>query len=78
VLIGFDRRRVDSVERGENSGRTLTHVDVVRGIEEVGRYAGQASQIVSTPPWQSDRLAAIVQAPDGHILGAAVANREPL
>ncbi len=78
VLIGFDRRRVDTVERGENSGRTLTHVDVVRGIEEVGRFTGQASQIVSTPPWQSDRLAVIVQAPDGRILGAAVADREPL
>src|SRR5271169_1802542 len=78
VLIGFDRRRVDTVERGENSGRTLTHVDVMRGIEEVGRFTGQASQIVSTPPWQSDRLAAIVQALDGRILGAAVADREPL
>jgi hypothetical protein len=78
VLIGFDRRRVDTVERGENSGRTLTHVDVVRGIEEVRRLTGQTSQIVSTPPWQSDRLAAIVQAPDGRILGAAVADRQPL
>ena len=78
VLIGFDRRRVDTVERGENSGRTLTHVDVVRGIEEVGQFTGQASQIVSTPPWQCDRLAAIVQASDGRILGAAVADREPL
>ena len=78
VLIGFDRRRVDTVKRGENSGRTLTHVDVVRGIEEVGRFTGQASQIVSRPPWQTDRLAAIVQAADGRILGAAVADREPL
>jgi hypothetical protein len=50
----------------------------VRGIEEVGRFTGRASQIVSTPRWQSDRLAAIVQAPDGRILGAAVADREPL
>ena len=78
VLIGFDRRRVDRVKRGENSGRTLTHVDVVRGIEEVGRFTGQASQIVSRPPWQTDRLAAIVQASDGRILGAAIADREPL
>jgi hypothetical protein len=78
VLIGFDRRRVDTVKRGENSGRTLTHVDVVRGIEEVGRFTGQASQIVSRPPWQTDRLAAIVQASDGRILGAAIADREPL
>jgi hypothetical protein len=78
VLIGFDRRRVDTVKRGENSGLTLTHVDVVRGIEEVGHFTGQASQIMSTPPWECDRLAAIVQASDGRILGAAVANREPL
>jgi hypothetical protein len=78
VLIGFDRRRVDTVKRGENSGRTLTHVDVVRGIEEVGRFTGQASQIVSRPPWQTDRLAALVQASDGRILGAAIADREPL
>ena len=78
VLIGFDRRRVDTVQRGENSGRTLTHVDVVRGMEEVGQFTGVASEIMVTPPWQSDRLAAIVQASDGRILGAAVADRQPL
>jgi hypothetical protein len=77
VLIGFDRRHVDAVERGENSGRTLTHVDVVRGIEEIGRLSPVASEIVVAPPWQSDRLAAIIQAPDGRILGAAVADRNP-
>ena len=78
VLIGFDRRRVDKVERGENSGRTLTHVDVVRGIEEVGQFTGGASEIVFAPPWQSDHLAAIVQASDGRILGAAAVDRQPL
>ena|SRR5271167_70411 len=78
VLIGFDRSRVDRVERGENSGRTLTYVDVVRGIEEVGRFTGGASQIVVAPPWRSDRLAAIIEAPDGRILGVAVADRERL
>jgi hypothetical protein len=78
VLIGFDRRRVDRVKRGENSGRTLTQVDVVRGIEEVARLTGGAAEIVVAPPWPSDRLAAIVQAPDGRILGAAVADRKPL
>jgi hypothetical protein len=33
LLIGFDRRHVTAVKRGENSGRTLAHVDVVRGLE---------------------------------------------
>src|ERR1700756_2525290 len=35
LLIGFDRRHVSAVQRGENSGRTLAHVNVVRGIEQV-------------------------------------------
>jgi hypothetical protein len=77
VLIGFDRRRADTVERGENAGRTLTHVDVVLGIEEVGRFSGGANRIAAPVPWPSDRLAAIVQAPNGHVLGAAAVDRDP-
>ena len=40
LLIGFDRRRVTAVKRGENGGRTPAHVDVVHGIEEVARSGG--------------------------------------
>jgi hypothetical protein len=78
VLIGFDRRRIDRVERGENAGRTLAHIDVVRGIEEVGRLTGGAAQITAAVPWPSDRLAAIVQAPGGRVLGVAVTDLNPL
>src|SRR6266566_1644008 len=35
LLIGFDRRHVTAVARGENGGRTLAYVDVVRSVEEV-------------------------------------------
>src|SRR5215831_591337 len=45
LLIGFDRRHVSAVKRGENSGRTLAHVDVVRGIAEVGRLGDGAGAI---------------------------------
>ena len=77
LLIGFDRRRVDTVERGENAGRTLVHADVVRGFAVVGRYTGAAGVIEAPAPWPADRISAIVQAEDGRILGAAIADRQP-
>lgn len=72
VLIGFDRRQVTPVARGENAGRTLTHVDVVRSIEEVARFTGRLDSVETPLPPQCDRITAIVQAQDGRILGVAV------
>ena len=77
VLIGFDRRHVDAVRGGENDGRTLAHVDVVRGMAEVGRFDGKAGTIEVPLAWQADRLAVLVEAEDGRILGAAVADSRP-
>jgi hypothetical protein len=71
-LIGFDRRDVTPVARGENAGRTLAHVDVVRSIEEVSRFDGRADVIEAPLPAQCDRIAAIVQGSDGRILAVAV------
>jgi hypothetical protein len=78
LLIGFDRRHVTAVRRGENSGRTLAHVDVVRGIEEIARFNGSAGEIEAPIRWNSDRIAAVLQAADGRVLGAAVRDAEPL
>ncbi|HXC13830.1 MAG TPA: DUF1223 domain-containing protein [Stellaceae bacterium] len=77
LLVAFDRRRVDAVERGENEGRTLTHADVVRGFTVIGRSDGATHTIEAAVPWPADRLAAILQADDGRILGAAVADLTP-
>jgi hypothetical protein len=73
LLIGFDRRHVDKVKGGENGGRTLAHADVVRGVEEFG----SAKEIATPIRWQCDRVAAIVQAKDGRILGVAASDVEP-
>ncbi|HTV46246.1 MAG TPA: DUF1223 domain-containing protein [Stellaceae bacterium] len=73
-LIGFDRRAQDRVSRGENAGRMLTHIDVVRGMTRIGDYTGAARAIASAIPWRTDRVAALLQAADGRILGAAVAD----
>ena len=75
LLIGFDRRHVTEVSRGENGGRTLSHVDVVRSIEEIGQFDGgrRAFEVPIRSP--GDRVAAILQARDGRVLGVAVARR---
>ena len=77
-LIGFDRRHVTAVKRGENGGRTLAHIDVVRGFEEVGRQRGSAGDIEVPVRWNCDRIATVVQATDGRVLGVAVSDAEPL
>ncbi len=77
LLIGFDRRHTDKVGGGENDGRSLTHVDVVRGFAEIGRFDGKPATIEAAVPWHAERIAAIVQAEDGRILGVAVADAVP-
>ena len=77
LLVGFDRRHSDRVRGGENDGRTLSHVDVVRGFVAIGRYDGKPGTIEAAVPWPAERVAAIVQAEDGRILGAAIADAAP-
>ena len=72
LLIGFDRRHVTAVARGENGGRTLSHVDVMRRIEEVAQFDGRARTFEVAIRSPCDRVAAILQARDGRILGVAV------
>jgi hypothetical protein len=77
LLIAFDRRHVSAVAGGENGGRTLAHVDVVRSIDEVGKFDGQASAIEVPIRAPFERLAAVLQAKDGRVLGVAVDEAGP-
>ena len=72
LLVGFDRRHVSAVTRGENDGRTLSHVDVVRSIEEAAQFDGGRRTFEAPIRSSSDRVAAILQARDGRVLGVAV------
>jgi hypothetical protein len=76
-LIGFDRRHATAVARGENSGRTLAPVNVVRSIDEIAQLDDQARVFEVPIRSPCDRVAAIVQARDGKILGVSVADADP-
>ncbi len=71
VLIGFDPLHRTAVARGENAGRVLTEVNAVRDIRPLGHWDGRAWQRVVPPP-AGERVAAILQAADGQVLGAAL------
>lgn len=65
-----------SVSRGENSGRTLRHVAVVRAMQQLNNYAGDGRTLTLQPPTPNigAPMRLIVFAADrssGHILAAA-------
>lgn len=70
LLIGFDPIHETPVHAGENTGRTLREANIVRSLQPVGTWSGTAIALhVARPPGTS--VALLLQAPDGHLLGAA-------
>ena len=70
ILIGFDPRHTTSIGGGENGGRTLVDSNVVRSIRPVGSWSGKPLRQTAPIP-SGQRLAVLLQGPDGSILGAA-------
>ncbi len=71
LLVGFDSWHRTPVARGENGGQTLTEANVVRALAVLGPWQGAALMDEAAAP-AGEHLAALLQAPDGRILGAAV------
>jgi len=75
LLLTYDDYRETMVTRGENSGKTLTHRQVVRSLESMGSWDGTSLQLVrAIPATQSDQAGCAVLIQDKHtgrILGAA-------
>lgn len=71
VLIGYDALHRTPVARGENAGRLLAEANIVRSVRTLGVWSGAPLQRDAAMP-AGEHFAALLQAPDGHILGAAV------
>ena len=73
-LVTFDRERLTRVEYGDNSGRELRNVNVVRRFRQIGLWTGAPLTIpVAMPPRgnRPDACAVLIQAKDsGRIIGA--------
>jgi len=80
VLAMTEDHLVTDVKRGENHGRTLTHVAVVREMTRIGEAVGAsavAERALSVAPgWQRDRLnlvAFVQQRRSGAVLASGLA-----
>ncbi len=71
LLVGFDRTHTTRIAGGENGGRTLMEVNVVRSIAAVGSWRGDPVSLRAPQP-DGERAAVLLQADDGRLLAAAV------
>lgn len=69
-LFGYDASHTSHIGGGENDGATIHEVNVVRSIMPLGNFTGTASTYTMPKPL-GEHAAVILQAADGHILGAA-------
>ena len=81
-LVRFDAEQIVPIERGENAGRTITYHNVVRDIERIGWWKGEALELSleldDLREGGRDGCAIIVQnGSHGQVLGAAQMNLAP-
>jgi len=70
LLVGFDREHVTSIGRGENRGRTMAEANIVRSFRSVADWSGTPIHLDERLP-EGEQVAVILEAPDGHIVGAS-------
>ncbi|MDB5394553.1 MAG: uncharacterized protein JWM91_2059 [Rhodospirillales bacterium] len=71
ILIRFIRHRTNAVQAGENAGRMANDANGVETFKTVGEWTGQTIDLPMDPVDANHGLAVLIQANDGHILGAA-------
>lgn len=74
-LVRYHRGVVEvPVARGENTGRTLPHANVVHSLQRLGRWNGQATTLPLPAAGGGLSTAVLVQTPGGGPILAAAAN----
>ncbi|MDX8532097.1 DUF1223 domain-containing protein [Mesorhizobium sp. VK25A] len=74
-LVRYNRGVVEvPVARGENTGRTLPHANVVHALTKLGRWNGEATTLPLPAATGGLSTAVLVQAPGGGPILAAAAN----
>ena len=73
-LCLFDRKREVAIERGENTGRSMTYVNVARAWQKLGLWDGGQAEIplpdLSDYDWHAGNGAILLQSARGPIVGA--------
>ncbi|WP_309644216.1 DUF1223 domain-containing protein [Phenylobacterium sp.] len=73
-LVSYDPRIVQiPVKRGENTGKTLPHRNVVRDLRRLGRWTGSEAAFKAPSSASGLRTVVLVQAPNGGAILAAKA-----
>jgi hypothetical protein len=77
VLVSYLREGVSKITRGENAGRELHEFNIVRSVQRLGTWKGDACSFsvpLQSIPSDATQVAVLVQAVDeGPIIGAASA-----
>ena len=72
MLVRFAQHRTIHVAAGENTGRIADDFNGVQSLVPLGTWDGSSQSFPIEPPAAGEGLAVLVQAPDGHMLGAAM------
>jgi len=70
LLVGFDHYHKTAIRRGENGGRTFEEMNVVRSVRPIADWKGTPLRLTEQAP-EGEDTAVLLEAPDGHIVGAA-------
>ena len=74
VLCRYDRRHEVAIERGENTGRTVTYLNVARAWNRFGRWSGSAASYTMPDlgdiDFAKEGVVIMLQSLNGAILGA--------